>query len=81
MAARYIPTPYKCSTAESVEYALSRAADRIIKATGMTAAEIRARYPSIRLHHLRTLDEGDSLRFRMSCAIIETLGGDVEVLA
>lgn len=81
MAARYIPSRYKCATASNLEHALSRAADRIVKATGLTAAEIKEKYPSIRLHHLRTLDEGEALGIRMSCAIIETLGGNVEVLA
>lgn len=81
MAGRYIPKRYKCVTATDFEEALSRAADGVVKASGLTAAQIRERYPSIRLHHLRTLDEGDVLKFRMSCAIIETLGGGVEVMA
>lgn len=81
MAARYIPTPYKCATASKVEEALSRAADGIVKATGLTSPQIKAIYPSIRLHHLRSLDEGETIGFKMACAIIETLGGEVEVLA
>ncbi|OCW56300.1 hypothetical protein [Hoeflea olei] len=81
MATKYIPKPWKCSTAENFEYDLSRAADRIVKATGLTAAEIQQTYPSIRPYHLRALDNGETLGIRMAFAIIETLGGDVEVRA
>lgn len=81
MATRYIPKRWKCSTADGFEYDLSRAADRIVKATGLTAAEIQQVYPSIRPYHLRALDNGEKLGIRMAFAIIESLGGEVEVLA
>lgn len=80
MTTRYIPRRWKCSTAERFEHDLSRAADRIVKATQLTAAEIQRTYPSIRPHHLRALDDGGTLGIRMAFAIIETLGGEVEVL-
>lgn len=81
MAARYIPKPYKCATAEEVEYALSRAAEKRIKQLGLTAAELKRPYPSIRLDHIRRLDNDGTLGYRMSCAILEATGHPVQVIA
>ncbi len=81
MAARYIPIKYKCSTAAELEFSLSQAAKKRIHALGLTAAEINQTYPSVRLNHLRMLDNDETLGYRMSCAIIEAIGGEVEVLA
>jgi hypothetical protein len=78
MGARYIPEKFKCSTARDVEDALGRAVLKRIRQLGLTAAELKQTYPSIRLGHLRKLENDEPLGYRMSCALLEATGLDVD---
>lgn len=81
MAARYIPQKFKCATAVEIEEALGRAVLARVRQLGLAPNEIAKTYPSVRLGHLRKLENGETLGYRMSCAILEATGGNVEVIA
>jgi len=78
MAARYIPQKFKCATAHEIEQALGTAALARIKQLGLQAQEIAETYPTIRLGHLRKLENGEQLGFRMTAALLEATGLQVE---
>lgn len=79
MGATYIPTPWKSSTAQQIEDAMSSAVIRHIDLRGLTTADIFRRYPSIRLEHIQKLRRGEPLGFRMLSALVEATGAPVNI--
>ncbi len=79
MGATYIPTPWKSSTAQQIEDAMSSAVIRHIDLRGLTASDISRRYPSIRLEHLQKLRRGEPLGFRMLSSLTEAVGLRVNI--
>jgi len=74
MATCYVPDAYKCVTAREIEDVLTMAIVEHIDRRSLTSAEIRKRYPSIRLEHVAKLRRGEPLGFRMLSAISEAIG-------
>jgi len=74
MGVCYIPEKYKCFSILELEAKLSDAVKEHIQANGLTAVEIRARYPSIRAGHISKLMRDEPLCMKMLGAIAEATG-------